>query len=396
MSLTEGIPSPEIFRKWSAISMVAAGLERRVWLRAGERQCFANLYTILVAHPGVGKQIIETGHDLLNAINEPGNSKAPAFHLGSNSCTKASLIDELNSASCTHIVQSGTVSYHSLTFMSEEFSVLLPNYDLEFIGKLNYIFDNKPRYSETRRHGPVRRVSIDFPQLNILGGAQPAYFQSTFPEEAWTTGLSRRIIMVYANEAPLRSLFYIPAIPANSYTSVLIRLAHLSELWGEITWGTGCREFIDEWHLGGEEPKPTHSRLTHYNRSRYLFVMKLAIVATISRSGTFAMELCDLQRAFEWLFEAEALMPDVFRAMAGKSDREILERLHQFAYGLYVKQGRKTPITTNQLWTFLTHQVPSGHIPAIMHSAARLGYMGLMPGTNDMWIPRPQMQHGVE
>lgn len=52
---TEGLPSPEIFRLWSAISCVAGALERRVWLRARQKDTYPNLFVLLVGPPGSGK-----------------------------------------------------------------------------------------------------------------------------------------------------------------------------------------------------------------------------------------------------------------------------------------------------------------------------------------------------
>ena len=55
LKYTEERPSPEIFRKWSAITTLSGALEKRVWTLTKAGPQFANLYTMLVAPPGVGK-----------------------------------------------------------------------------------------------------------------------------------------------------------------------------------------------------------------------------------------------------------------------------------------------------------------------------------------------------
>ena len=62
VALTDERPSPEIFRKWAAITTLSGALEKRVWCTTKAGPQFANLYTMLVAPPGIGKsQAIKIG-----------------------------------------------------------------------------------------------------------------------------------------------------------------------------------------------------------------------------------------------------------------------------------------------------------------------------------------------
>src|SRR6058998_1960543 len=51
---TSHIDSPEIFRRWTAITTIAAVLEQKVWGWTTD-YVYPNMYTFLVGHPGVGK-----------------------------------------------------------------------------------------------------------------------------------------------------------------------------------------------------------------------------------------------------------------------------------------------------------------------------------------------------
>ena len=55
MEYTQGSPTPEIFRLWSAITAVSGALERRVWIETAQSKLYPNLFTLLVAPPGIGK-----------------------------------------------------------------------------------------------------------------------------------------------------------------------------------------------------------------------------------------------------------------------------------------------------------------------------------------------------
>ncbi len=207
MEMTDGVNSPDQFRLWSGISLVAGACERRIWARAAKAQTFPNLYVLLTAAPGVGKQIINLAKLLWKSVKEP-NSGPPAFRIAPTQMTKASLVDAIAAASQFKMVKGANIKYHSLLIAAEEFQVLLPHYDEEYIGTLNEIFNNPDApYEEMRRTGSVKSISIEYPQLNILAGVQPSYFASTFPEHAWSTGLARRIIMVHAAEGKFQDLF---------------------------------------------------------------------------------------------------------------------------------------------------------------------------------------------
>lgn len=396
MALTEGVPSPEIFRRWSAIAAVAGALERRVWVRTGQKTAFANLYTLLVAPPAVGKYVIEEVRQLWTETREP-DSKLAAFHVAPDNMTKASLMDTLAKAKAIRLVPAGpALTYHSLLIAAEEFQVLLPVFDQEYIGALNSIYNNKTRHEEARRHGPARELSIDFPQLNILGGAQPSYFVSTFPEEAWTTGFARRIIMVYAGDAPFQELFYDPEIEQGLRKQILAKLAHISQLYGPMLWTPAAAEGIASWHKKGGPPAPTHSKLVHYNRARSLHATKLAMISAISRTGALIIDTLDVSRAISWLVEAERLMPDIFREMIGKSDSQVIEEMHYFVQATWARQKQKAVLGAD-IMRFLLTRVPSDKAEKIMMMSEKADVIARVAGTNDLYVPRPRYDHkGVE
>ena len=83
MEFTEDAMSPELFRRWGAIALVAGAMERRVWTRTKAGEVFPNLYTLLVAPPGVGKQIIDIIGMLWMQTKELG-TETDAFQGGRN------------------------------------------------------------------------------------------------------------------------------------------------------------------------------------------------------------------------------------------------------------------------------------------------------------------------
>lgn len=388
MELTEGVNSPDQFRLWSGISLVAGACERRVWARAARAKTFPNLYILLTAAPGIGKQIIYTAHQLWAGTSEPG-TKTPAFKVAPTQMTKASLIDSIAKAKQFKILKGGQAEYHSLQVAAEEFQVLLPSYDTEYIATLNAIFNNPDLpYQEVRRTGSVKEVSIENPQLNILAGVQPSYFVSTFPEEAWTTGFARRIIMIYAAEGKFQELFQEEEemVGSPQWSELLTQLSQLSCLYGQCSWEPAAAELLAKWHRAKGPPAPSHSKLVHYNNSRTMFVIKLSIVSAVSRTGALVISESDVTRALSWLLNAESRMPDVFREMVGKSDTQVIDELH---YMMIQVQGKtRGGLKTAMIWEFMRQRVPSEKIDKILAAAERSGVIYHPAGAEDLWMAR--------
>ncbi len=392
---TEKSFSPLLFRKWSGISLVAGALERRVWAKIGPPRTYPNLYVLLVAVPGIGKQCVDEVRALWRDALEPG-TQFKAFSAAPHNMTKASLIDSLAKAKTARLFRDGLLVYHSLLIAAEEFQVLLPNYDTEYIATLNYMFNSPSMpYQEVRRTGSVRELEIDAPQLNILAGVQPQYFTSTFPEDAWNTGFARRIIMVYAAEGPDYELFQDNTVPEELRGKIVSRLGQMDNIYGQCEWTPEAAQIISSWHNQKGPPRPTHSKLIHYNNSRTMLLTKLCIVSTVSRTGKIVIEAVDVRRAIAWLTEAEALMPDVFREMMGKSDSQVIEEMHLFVTTLWAKNKRQ-PVSGEAIRKFLLQRLPHEKVETVLIAAERANIIARSAGTLDQWVPKPKQEHGME
>jgi hypothetical protein len=391
---TEGAFSPQSFKLWTGIFLVGAALERRVWIRTGNRRTYPNLYVWLVAPPGVGKQVIDDGKELFRRL-ETDKSLHKLF-IAPDSMTRASIVDDLAKAKQVYLPLAGPpVEYHSMTIFAEEMGVLMPGYDGDFLGKLNKLFNNPPDHIETRRHGPVRELRISNPQLSFLAGTQPGWMTEVLPETAWSTGLTSRTIMVYASQTPFRDLFTEFDEDPGLATNLVERLRQLTRLYGECELSPEATQRLLEWHRAGGPPAPRHSKLEHYLRRRTnLHVIKLSIIAGVSRTGRLRVELEDCDRAIEWLVEAEKVMPDIFRAMVGRSDAQVIEELHYYLTALW-RAGKMKPVPEEKLFHFLHQRVPSEKVEKILAIAERSNVIARLAG-EALYIPRAKQEFDIE
>lgn len=388
LSLTGNLVSPEIFRVWAGITVIAAAMERRLWTSNGGGVIYPNLFTTLVAPPGIGKStIIDFCEGLMLDANK--------FRLAPKDVTRSSLIDALAKASQRHIHSTSTiVQYNSLFVTASELGVFLPAYDMGFLSLLNYIFDNPPSYTQERR-SLQEAVNIINPQMTILAGTQPGFLASLLPEEAWSMGTTSRLLMIYSTTSPKIDLWAarVSLKEDPRYRALTQRLAAISRLYGEFTWDAGARRASTQWYTTGCEPVPQHSRLQHYVTRRLLYVFKLSMISSIMRGTDLIVTEADFIRGRDWLLWAEQLMPDIFRDMAGRSDNQVLQELHYHLWTIYAKQPK--PIHESKLFAFLSTKVPSEKIQKIMEIAERANIVSRQAG-HPYYIPLAKHLHGVE
>lgn len=372
LEYTANIPSPKIFRLWAAISALGIALERRVWLETSAGKLYPNLYTMLVAPPAVGKgQAIDTAIDLLRATKK--------FHIAPDSMTKASLLDRLNQARTSKILNGGKglFEYHSLAIGVEEFGTLVPAHDMEFLSFLIRLYNNPPSLSEDRRTSTS--VDIVNPQLNLLVGTQPGFLAHLLPEEAWAMGFMSRMVMVYATFAPDWDIFGARSQDPAMRQALVSTLAQCADHLGAFTIGDDYKDALRTWRAAGFTPVPEHSRLTHYNARRMALAIKLSMISAVSRGNGLAVDASDLARAKQWMLEVEVLMPDIFREMAHKSDAELIGELCFYISKIISRHNK--PVGEAVLYDFLHRKAPAERIPKIIEIAEKANILERFAGS---------------
>lgn len=314
---TASLHSPEIFRKWTAISTIAATLEQKVWVKTGMRPMYPNMFIFLVAHPGVGKtRTMREGTHYVRDL--------PEFHLAPISMTFASLVDSLVKSKRV-LIRPGddAIEYNSMYIAADELGAFIHKYDNEMIDGLSAFYDPDP-YSQTRRTSDIR-IKIQSPQLNILCGTTPQNLTQLLPEKAWGQGFTSRLIMVFSDERIIGDDF------ENNIQSYSADLEHdlgiINGIIGEFEVTADYRDLVNKWRQLGESPVPNHPKLIHYVTRRRAHLYKLSMVAAIDRSNALILTRDDFNTAMGWLLEAEDTMVEIFKAGATNADAQAMDEI---------------------------------------------------------------------
>ena len=294
-------------------------LEQKVWVKTS-RPLYPNLYVLILGHPGVGKT--RTVREARHYVQD-----LPDFHLAPVSLTFSSLVDSLVAAKRMVVrLPDSPLEYNSMFIAADELGAFIHSYDNEMIAGLSAFYDPDP-YSQSRRSRDLK-IQIKSPQLNMLCGSTPSNLMKFMPEGAWDQGFTSRLIMIFSDERIIGDDF---APKAHNRTDELehdIRI--INSLTGEFEVTSDYRDAVNNWRALGEIPVPSHPKLLHYVTRRRAHLYKLSMIAAIDRSNQLILTKDDFNRAMGWLLEAEAAMPEIFKAGVGNADAQALEEIKHF------------------------------------------------------------------
>ena len=347
---TDNLDAPETFRRWAAITTVAATCEQKIWLKSGGGILYPNLYVVLVGHPGVGKtRTIRKAKEYMLEL--------PEYHIAPTSMTAASLIDQLvDSKRMIVRLPDPPIEYNSMLIAADELGAFVHKYDNEMIAVLSAFYDPDP-YGHNRR-GKDIKIKIRSPQLNILCGSTPSNLIQFIPEGAWDQGFTSRLILVFSDERIIGDDF--AAVTRTISDDLLHDLKVINAQVGEYTVTEDYRNLVNSWREAGEEPRPDHPKLLHYNTRRRAHLYKLSVISAIDRSNAPILTAEDFHRSKRWLEEVEIFMGDIFKAGAIGADAQAMEEIYHFAVNI----GKTVP--EHRLINFAAQRVPAHSVVRVL------------------------------
>ena len=201
MDLTEGTEPPVSYRKWMAVSTIAACLRRKCYLKIGFLTFFPNMYIVLVGPTGVRKGTAMTpGYELL---------RSRGIKLAAESITREALIKELRESTDNTTDEEGNPILHcSLTVFSPELTVFLGYSSLQLMSDLADWFDCRDLWIYRTKGSGTEEITNLW--VNLIGATTPELLRSTLPKDAIGGGLTGRMIFVFETKKGLsiHSLFH--------------------------------------------------------------------------------------------------------------------------------------------------------------------------------------------
>lgn len=320
MEMTSETEPPFNFRLWTAISVIAAALQRKCYTSLGPKESgalvfYPNLYILLVGPSGVRKgTAMGPGLKLLSDI---GNIK-----VSSQATTLQQLIRKMKDVNYSSFDPlTNTQHFHaSLTIFSKEFTVFLGHQNHQLMSHLCDWYDCDDEWSyETVGRGKEKIIGV---WLNVIGATTPSLIQTSLPLDAIGGGLTSRMIIVYEEKKGMFQPFpFVGEREKKLYEDLKNDLEQIYLLRGNYRFTSEFVELWSDWRIEQETKPPNFldQRFDGYISRRPNHLMKLSMVMSASSREDLTLRKEDFLRAKEVLHAVEVNMPKVFSGV-GRSD----------------------------------------------------------------------------
>jgi hypothetical protein len=310
---TENTEPRQNFRKWVAISTLAAVMQRKCVFNWGRERFFPNMYIVLVGPPAARKgTAMKEGKVFLDRLGIP---------VAADESSRQRLINNMREMTAADPDSQGELNYHSsLTIFSTELTTFLGYDNRELLSMLCKWFDCEDRFVyETVSRGKEEVVNV---WANMLGATTPGQLQSSLPEETIGSGFASRVIFVY--EDGMEKIVIQPSINAKMFEELVSDLEEVRQISGEFQYTPEYLELYTKWRSEEDTSVFTDSRLDYYIQRRPTHLFKLSMIYSAAKKDSKIIDVYDLQEAIEALHSVEENMCRVFEGV-GKNPLAALQ-----------------------------------------------------------------------
>lgn len=289
------------------------------------------MYIFILGPPGSGKsKTAGVARELLDTLVD---DQAPihGFRFASTNVTRASLTDEMIAAERKFVSlypEKINLHYHSMMLMVTELAAFMPKPDVDLLGIMTKFYD-RDEFSEAKRGGEkgALRHKIKHPQLNLLVCAVPSTLMSAIPVQGWEEGLISRSILIFSNLCEKPKLY--EDVSPLDLEDLKHDLRCIFTMHGNVAPTKEAIKALDDWGeyegIQGEKGYVPPPKLKTYKARRREHLVKLCVIACVSRTDDMIMTKQDFNTALGWLIEAEKFMPEIFNHGSKPLDMQAID-----------------------------------------------------------------------
>jgi len=357
LEYTKGSEPLPIFHKWVGISLLAAAVERKVWL-VWDEPTYVNFYIVIVAPSGSRKgTALRFGRDLLSEID---------VKLSSDATTRRALTSALERSVSLMDTPDGQVPHSSLTVYSEEFTVFLGYDNRQLLSYLCDWYDCRDPWEYSTEHSGCNYIRNVW--VNIIGATTPTLLQDTLISSAIGGGLTSRMIFIYGGGKGKIVVFpFLEKVDLEFREALVSDLREINHLSGEMIPSQDFLELWEEWYPKQcENPPFTDPRFGGYLDRRAKHVLKISMLLSVAESNELEVKASHLKRGIKMLEEAEV---DMRKALGGAGTSPISVQVES-VYNLLVEQGE---MTYKELFSLIHHDLDKDGLDKVLTNLVVLG-----------------------
>jgi len=313
--------APTSYIIWTAISAVAAAMQRKCYLKWGLITFYPNMYIVLVGPPGGRKgTAMGPAKNILRTLKVP---LAPSFATG------PSLVKELVDKTANYAnVHGQMVPHSSMTIMSEEMAVFFTDPDMEI--KLTDLFDNPDQWEYVIKTGTSDY--LDNVWVNLLGCITPSLLQDKITIDSVGSGFASRLIFVVEQGKRKRSAM--PSAPVGGdemLEKLTSDLERIKMLKGRFKFTADALRAYKIWYSNPEvDHAVSGGKFEGYNSRRAMHLLKLCMIVSAAKSDNMVVDVTEFNYALTLLEAAESKMSQAFQGVGRSENAAIMGDLLRY------------------------------------------------------------------
>lgn len=314
--------APKSFHLWSALSIIAGALERKVWLPWNATTThYPNLYVFLVANPGIGKSsALDRAVDLLAGLGT--HDGLSPINIIAEQITEAKLIDSMLDSSKSYMDGSKLIQHCSGYYHASEASNAIKEVFGNPIPCFTSFYDCPRTFRKsTKKDGDVLVNNICF---NMIAGCTFEFLGKLITDDNIMGGFASRIIYVPFREKMVREVKFQDGLGAvESAEQERMRLAlqadlrDIYQMQGAFTAEPAYARAYEKWFLEYEEYRQSNpsEKLQSLLVRRPTIMLKLGMILSASENSDRVLRLHHIDGAQKLIESVESQLPGMLREM---------------------------------------------------------------------------------
>jgi len=310
LQYTENTEPAEVFRRWVAISLVAAAAERKLWVWYGAYKVCLHQFIMLAGPSGARKTTaIDDGVALLDGLE---------VKTSADSITRESLMLEMQDSLKESEIPGAKepLKHNSLFAIAREFFSFFRSQDTDFLRWLVGIYDGKHgMWTYKTKHGdPCALIN---PCLNFLAATTTEGLGESIPQSAIGSGFTARIHFIYAPHRE-KSCDFPQSDPSLAAVKDELKgfLNAINQRCGEINWTSEAKEYYSNWYKNFKVPDDLDPSIRSWYERYSNFIIRLAGISCIADARkSLLIDKKDILWAKQQLDRIAATMPIVFSSL---------------------------------------------------------------------------------
>lgn len=385
LEYTKHQESTRKIHKWTAISIIAAAMERKVCLDLGYFTVFPNLYIFIIGESGVVRKSTSTGIgvELLRELEH--------LNMMSERVTAASLLQQFEEARLEYKTPHGKETQSAVYAYASELKVFLDEVFGPISQLLTTFYDCTP-YDSSKPWVYKRKTEEDLeiygPCLNILGASTQSWLAQAIPATEMEGGFSSRVIFVVEKENPEKYVAWPELRPeiAAIRPKLIEDLQQIHALRGKFKKTQAAHDYYEKWYIEFKKSiaHKTDARFKGYYGRKPTTVVKLAMILSVAEGNALTFDVSHIKSALDLLDELERNMFEAFGANGRNKLADGIQKVVELVTLLDRGQG----VLQQQILEVLWRDFTGAEVQQIVGDLEKMGQIKVEKNKSDKIVYR--------